>query len=86
MTRGQFAVLCAFLGALVVGIFIIAYEANVGLLSGGNSINQHERGILMLVGAGVGLLVGFFASPTPKAGTPTSTPPSAGRGPGEPKF
>jgi drug/metabolite transporter (DMT)-like permease len=73
MTRGQFAILGALLGAIVAGVFIIAFEANVGL-NGGTDIRQHSRGIVMLVGAAVGFVVcGLFGGP--RGGGPNSKPP-----------
>ena len=49
---------------MVVGVFIVAYMANVGL-DGGHEIKQHSRGILMLVGAAVGFVVGgIFGGPS----------------------
>jgi hypothetical protein len=94
VSRGQFAILGAVLSAIAVGIFIIAFESNVGL-NGGSDIHQHSRGIFMLAGAGVGFVVfGLFGGPNrptspssvgqaaPQAHKPPRPPKP--RGPGEP--
>jgi multisubunit Na+/H+ antiporter MnhB subunit len=75
MSRGQFALVGAVLGAIAVGVFIIAFEANVAL-GGGSDIKQHARGIFMLVGAGAGfLLFGLFGGPRKPPSKPPDTTP-----------
>jgi drug/metabolite transporter (DMT)-like permease len=73
MTRGQFAVLGVALGAIVAGVFIIAFESNVAL-GGGTDIKQSARGIIMLVGAGIGfVLFALVGRPSArKGGNPTA--------------
>lgn len=65
MRRGQFAVLGLALGAVVAGVFIIAFESNIGI-SGGTDIKQNARTIIMLVGAGVGFALFALVSPRDK--------------------
>jgi hypothetical protein len=64
MSRGQCAIICAFLGAIAVGVFIVAFESNVAL-GGGHDIRQNARGIFILVGAAAGLVLGaLFGGPS----------------------
>ena len=44
MSPGGCRIVCAFLGAIAVGVFIIAFESNI-VLAGGSDIKQHARGI-----------------------------------------
>lgn len=71
MSRGQCAIICAFLGAIAVGVFIVAFMSGVGVLNGGTTIAQHARGIFMLAGAGVGFVLGALL------GGPTAPKPPA---------
>jgi len=77
VTRAQCAVICALLGAIAVGVFIIAFETNLSLLSNGFDIKQNARGIFMIGGAVVGFLLGMFAGPVrlPPPGSPLWPPP-----------
>jgi multisubunit Na+/H+ antiporter MnhB subunit len=76
VTRRQFALIGALLGAIAVGVFIIAFEANAALTTG-RDIKQHSRGIFMLVGAGAGfLLFGLFGGESRTRSTaPPDEPP-----------
>lgn len=73
MTKGQCAILSAFLGAIAVGVFIAAYNSDVTALTGGRLITQHVIPYCVLGGTVGGLLLGWLFSPTGKPAEPTTS-------------
>lgn len=76
MSRGQFALIGAALGAIVVGVFIVAYNSDASALTGGQAIRQHSILLFMAIGAAVGFVsFTFFSAAAEQPKTPAESGP-----------
>jgi len=65
----QCAILCAFLGAIAVGVWLVAYDSR-----GGREIHQSGRVWFMVLGAGIGFVVGGLIGTERKSNDPRNNP------------